>query len=79
MANTTKKKKTGWAKWLTWAFVAQQIAKGMLNAVGSVFIYVALILLIIHQVAGTETLRNALAVRAPALSTAGARSGTAPA
>lgn len=72
MGGKENNKKTGWAKWLTWAFVAEQIAKGMFNAVGSVFVYVAIILLVLSQAKGTTALRDALSFRAPALSKIGA-------
>jgi hypothetical protein len=54
--------------WLTWAFAAEELAKGALQAIGGIVVWVALIYYIASSDWGSALLRKALGTKAPTLS-----------
>jgi hypothetical protein len=50
--------------WFTWAFIAEALAKGGFQAVGSIAVYVAVIWLFLSK---TGLVSNAISLRAPML------------
>ena len=59
-------KKKG-AEWMSWTFVADQLARGMLQAVGALLVYALAIWLIIANSDRFGYLKDALALKAPML------------
>ncbi len=53
-------------KLLTFRFISEQLFKGVLQAVGGVTVYILIVVVIINSAAG-NTLRDALALRAPGI------------
>lgn len=65
---------------LTFRFISEHLFKGILQAVGGVIVYVLIVVVIINSAAG-DTLRDALALRAPGvarLGSSGPAGGAAP-
>jgi hypothetical protein len=62
--------------WLTWTFVAQNLTKGGLSAIGSIVVYVMVLWFVVSKwVKNSESsiLTRALAMRAPGLAYGGKR------
>ena len=72
---TSSSKLTSVFAWWTWAFTAESIVKGGLQAVGSIFVYAFVILWIINK---SDAIRRAIQTRlAPALEVGGGKEATA--
>ena len=50
--------------WLTWSFAAEYLTKGGLTAIGTLIVYVIVIVVLIQK---SDTLRDAVALRLPGL------------
>ena len=56
--------------WLTWTFTGRNMAKGALQALGGIGIYMLAIFLVLKSASGSGVLRDALQVRLQGAATA---------